>query len=678
MSFLFSFLRLSSVLAVLLASVFFAPVTWARDIPVFVAPKDRLAGPAEAAWPHNQFVTLSYHDVNDTVADQRYMAVRTDNLIEQFNWLRENGYQPVSIAQILAARQGGPALPPKATLLTFDDGFSSFFHRVLPVLRTFQWPAVLAPVGAWVDTPQGQEVDFGGLPTPREQMATWAQIKAIADSGLVEIGAHTQNMHYGVQANPQGSMQPVAVTRIFDAKTGTYESDETFRERTRKDITTITQKIRQVTGQSPRVWVWPYGEPSAEVIAEAKKQGYQLFMTLGNGLGDVKKLDNIPRILIADAPSLSAFARLVTSVQNPKVARVAHVDLDYVYSSDPAETEKNLGLLVQRVKDMRISTVYLQAFADPKGDGTVRELYFPNRWLPMRSDLFGRAAWQLRTRAGVSVYAWMPVLSYDFGDHLLPHVQSWNPHTGATTVAAGQYQRLSPFDPTVRRKIGDVYEDLAKHSAFAGVLFHDDAILSDFEDVGPQALAAYAAAGLPASPQALRADPDTLQRWTRFKSKYLVDFTLELRQRVRAIRGEQILTARNIFAQPILQPESETWFAQNLDDFLQAYDWTAPMAMPLMENVPTNEINPWLDQLVDAVARRPGALGRTVFELQALDWRAQPQAQPVPNEQLVGWMQRLQQRGALNYGYYPDNFVKNHPDLHVLRSNLSNYWFIQP
>ena len=36
------------------------------------------------------------------------MAVRTDNLIEQFNWLRENGYQPVSIAQILAARQGGP------------------------------------------------------------------------------------------------------------------------------------------------------------------------------------------------------------------------------------------------------------------------------------------------------------------------------------------------------------------------------------------------------------------------------------------------------------------------------------------------------------------------------------------------------------------------------------------
>ena len=46
--------------------------------------------------------------MNDTVADQRYVAVRTDNLIEQFNWLRENGYQPVSIAQILAARQGGP------------------------------------------------------------------------------------------------------------------------------------------------------------------------------------------------------------------------------------------------------------------------------------------------------------------------------------------------------------------------------------------------------------------------------------------------------------------------------------------------------------------------------------------------------------------------------------------
>ena len=44
-----------------------------------------------------------------------------------------------------------------------------------------------------------------------------------------------------------------------------------------------------------------------------------------------------------------------------------------------------------------------------------------------------------------------------------------------------------------------------------------------------------------------------------------------------------------MFALPILEPESEAWFAQNLDDFLAAYDWTVPMAMPLMESVPAEE-----------------------------------------------------------------------------------------
>ena len=79
-------------------------------------------------------------------------------------------------------------------------------------------------------------------------------------------------------------------------------------------------------------------------------------------------------------------------------------------------------------------------------------------------------------------------------------------------------------------------------------------------------------------------------------------------------------TARNIFAEPMLNPESEAWFAQNLDDFLGAYDWTAPMAMPLMEKQSLQQSGAWLETLVATVKSRPGALDRTVFELQARDW----------------------------------------------------------
>nr|WP_235490401.1 poly-beta-1,6-N-acetyl-D-glucosamine N-deacetylase PgaB [Achromobacter sp. DMS1] len=238
---------------------------------------------------------------------------------------------------------------------------------------------------------------------------------------------------------------------------------------------------------------------------------------------------------------------------------------------------------------------------------------------------------------------------------------------------------MSPFDPAARARIGDLYEDLARYAIFDGILFHDDAMLGDFEDAGPAALAAYRKAGLPGSIAELRADPALMQRWTRYKSRYLVDFTDALASRVRAVRGPQIKTARNIYAAPILNPESEAWFAQNLDDFLDAYDWTAPMAMPLMENVAEGRENAWLDGLVDAVARRrPGALDRTVFELQSRDWRSGPgHAGPaeVDSRRLAGWMRRLQLRGARSFGYYPDDFAQDQPRMQDIRPAISEAWY---
>ena len=84
-----------------------------------------------------------------------------------------------------------------------------------------------------------------------------------------------------------------------------------------------------------------------------------------------------------------------------------------------------------------------------------------------------------------------------------------------------------------------------------------------------------------------------------------------------------------MFVLPILEPESEAWFAQNFDDFLAAYDWTVPMAMPLMESFPANESDAWLTRLVNVVAARPGALDKTIFELQARDWE-QKRSVPFP------------------------------------------------
>lgn len=613
----------------------------------FIAPKDRPQLEASKPWPQNQFLVLAYHDVEDDAADQRYLSVRTSALNEQISWLLHNGYHVISVQDILDAHDGKKTLPPKAVLLSFDDGYSSFYTRVWPLLQAWNVPALWAPVGSWVDTPENQKVNFGGLMTPRDRFATWDMVRELSRSPLIEIGSHTWASHYGIPANPQGSREPAIANRFYDKATGRYETDRQFNQRIGDDVRRVTDKITQVTGKAPRAWVWPYGAANGTSLAIARQQGYQLAFTLEDGLGNVQELGNIPRLLIAGNPSLKAFASTVSQVQEREPVRVMHVDLDYVYDPDPAQQTQNINRLIQRVYDMKISHVFLQAFADPQGDGRIKALYFPNRQLPVRADLFNFVSWQLQTRAGVKVFAWMPVLSFDL-DPALPRVQRRDRQTGRLSDATEPYIRLSPWNPQVRQQVTDIYEDLARYASFNGILFHDDAVLTDVDD-GPQST-------------------------TRQKSQLLIGFTHALSLAVKHIRGPQIKTARNMFALPILQPESEAWFAQNLDDFLAEYDWTVPMAMPLMESVPADESDAWLARLVKAVATRPGALDKTIFELQARDWDRKPQ-RAVSDSQLAQWMRVLQLNGVKNYGYYPDDFINNQPDISRIRPVFSSYWY---
>src|SRR5690606_37858219 len=100
--------------------------------------------------------------------------------------------------------------------------------------------------------------------------------------------------------------------------------------------------------------------------------------------------------------------------------------------------------------------------------------------------------------------------------------------------------------------------------------------------------------------------------------------------------------------------------------------------MPYMEGVPARDATAWLERLVDAVAqRRPGALNRTVFELQSRDWSL-PDAPYIDSAVLAGWMRTLQKRGALSFGYYPDDFIGDHPAIQVIRPALSNAWYPYP
>jgi len=388
--------------------------------------------------------TIAWHDVEDANPDQTFVSVTSGQLVEQLNWLHENGYQPVSVDQILAARSGGIPLPEKAVLLTFDDGYASFYTRVLPLLRAWRWPAVLAPVGVWMDAADNEPIDFGGMPVARERFLNWAQIGEIAASGLVEIAAHTDRSHYGVVANPQGNTQPAAAARAWLPTLNRYETTDEFHARMTADVAAISAKIRRATGKNPRVWVWPYGEASGTALDIVAAHGYQMALTLEPGLANIQRLMFAPRTMPINAPALAAFAQDALASEDAALMRPVQIRLDDVYDADPAVAEARLGLLVQRIYDLRPSTVFIDALG---GDGESRA-FFPNRHLPVRADLFNRVAWQLRNRAAVKVWAVLPV------------------------QAAG----------LTREQLLAVYEDLARHAIVDGVWFAGSAATDDASD----------------------------------------------------------------------------------------------------------------------------------------------------------------------------------------------------
>lgn len=633
-----------------------------------------------SADPQPTFIALCYHNIEDSNPDQTFVGVTTSKFIAQLSWFERNGYHFLSVDDLLAARDGRRPLPDKGVLLTFDDGYESFYTRAFPILKAFHAPAIIGLVGAWMAGKPGETsgynektVAYGDQAVPRDWFMTWDQVREVMASGLVEVAAHSNDLHHGIPANPQGNLEPAAVTRGWDPHTG-YEPETAYQRRIGYDAGAIARTIERETGRKPRLMIWPYGEYSNLAVTVEAAHGMPITFTLTDAPASIAGLSAVPRHLVSDDPSLATFVTDFRNIDQVSPIRAVQVDLDYVYDPDPVQQERNLGVLVQRIRDLAISTVYLQAFADSDGTGLVRQVYFPNRQLPMRADLFNRAAWQLRTRAHVRVYAWMPVLAIDFGSTALQHVTAWRPVAkgGAATPEPANVQRLSPFDPVARQRVRELYEDLAENAPIAGLLFGDDATLSDDEDASPAALDAYARAGLPRSIEAIRTDPKLFDRWTSLKTDALIQFTQELAQSVRQYRSP-LRTARNIFARPLLEPESAARFAQQYARFLAAYDYVAVMAMPRLEDVPESDTSTWLRRLVAVAAARPDGLRKTVFELQSVDWREPPNAADrfVPSKTLADEMQMLERLGALNLAYYPDDFSHDRPRASIIHPAFS-------
>ncbi len=111
---------------------------------------------------------------------------------EQLGLLADDGRVIVPLRRLVEAMRGGPPLPPRSAVLTFDDGFADFHSTVAPLLAARRLPATLYVTTGAVSGPGAPDREGSRASLfPPAAMLTWRQVAELDALG-VEIGGHTR------------------------------------------------------------------------------------------------------------------------------------------------------------------------------------------------------------------------------------------------------------------------------------------------------------------------------------------------------------------------------------------------------------------------------------------------------------------------------------------------------
>lgn len=110
---------------------------------------------------------LNYHQVNDE--KHSALTLHVDQFREQMEYLHNQGYNTITLAQLYDYLENGTELPNKPIVITFDDGYVDNYKNVLPILKEYNMKATLfmisdaANTPGFVSTEQMHQMEAGGF-----------------------------------------------------------------------------------------------------------------------------------------------------------------------------------------------------------------------------------------------------------------------------------------------------------------------------------------------------------------------------------------------------------------------------------------------------------------------------------------------------------------------------------
>ncbi len=229
---------------------------------------------------------LVYHRFAATATDS--MTVSIPVLENHLQILQQEGFQAIPLAQLVAYLQGaGPAPPPKAVVLTVDDGHRSVFTELYPRLLRHRLPVTLFIYPSAISN-----ADYA---------LTWEQLRQMQASGLVDIQSHTfwhPNFRNDRKRMPPGEYAAAVAMQLGRSKA----------------------VLEQRLGGTVTLLAWPFGIVDAELKSQAAASGYRAAFTIEPKAaqpGD--DLLALPRFLLQDHHRAAALRVILANAADHRV-----------------------------------------------------------------------------------------------------------------------------------------------------------------------------------------------------------------------------------------------------------------------------------------------------------------------------------------------------------------------
>jgi len=249
-----------------------------------------LAIPLQAA--ENTVATIiAYHEVDDeqthatipragratTPQEQLRYTVPTAVFEQQLQVLRDGHYNVIPLSQLVDYLNGtSKSLPPRAVVITIDDGWLCSYTNMLPILHAHGLPFTLFAYPAIIDKHGAHAV-------------TWPQLLTLSDVAGAEVGGHAYTHPMLSRAhNPAAAANYSAFLQ--------HELDDS------------RKLIAQQTGKPVRFLAYPYGDYDRDVITAASGYGYSAAVTTRRGrVTKTTPLMELPRYLVHNDTTLDEF-----------------------------------------------------------------------------------------------------------------------------------------------------------------------------------------------------------------------------------------------------------------------------------------------------------------------------------------------------------------------------------